>query len=171
MLSVRLSVQDFPLGWKISLVSVTLRKEGRLFVCILCVVGSRVIIRRLSGAHCSDRCEGSQREVWDKRENWDTGKRGLISSYSFLCLSAIFRPLSPCLICSCSLLITWPLLHTFSTLHSLHLRCREGGSGGATLASCLPPIFGSRGDSGICGMLPSCWQLWLWEATALFQTR
>lgn len=89
----------------------------------------------------------------ETKERTEKQEKGLISSYSLLCLSAIFRPLSPCLICSCSLLITWPLLHTFSSLHSLHLRCREGGS--------------------YCSFLPAShlwfqrWQWYLWRAAFL----
>lgn len=52
--------------------------KGRKTVCLypvrVCIVGSAAIIRRLSDAHCSDRCEGSEREVWNKGKNWESGK-------------------------------------------------------------------------------------------------
>lgn len=164
---ISIFVQQTTLLRKRSLVTVRLQRKEDLYPMCVCVVGCMAIKRRLSGAHCSDRCEGSQREVWDKIKD-RAGKE----------MSDFFPPLlppsplswcSPFILCllvrsSTLFLLHMPLIASLAHRLSYFLhRCR-------TVNSCLSPILCFRGDSGICGTLPSCRQVWLREATVLFQT-
>lgn len=73
------------------------KEDACLHPVCMCMIGNMPIMRRLSGAHCSERCEGSQMEVWDKRENWDSGKKMpdfFLPSLLLLSFVFAFHPLS-----------------------------------------------------------------------------